>query len=216
MLTLEGVRFQHPGAPALHADLTVARGEIVVLSGPSGVGKSTLIDLICGFLAPQAGDIRWDGASILGLAPARRPVSALFQSGDLFDHLDVATNVALGLDPRGRPDAAGRARVAQVLGQLGLEGLGPRRSDALSGGQRQRVGLARALLRARPVLCLDEPFAALDPEARAGSAALIRDLVARGDLACLVISHDAGDRARLGARGAALHDGRIVALQQDP
>ena len=102
MLTVEDLRFGYPNGPEFAFSLTLERGEIVTLSGPSGSGKSTLIDLICGFLAPLSGAILWDGRSILGLAPAQRPVSALFQTGDLFDHLDVEMNIVLGLDPRGQ------------------------------------------------------------------------------------------------------------------
>jgi thiamine transport system ATP-binding protein len=100
MLEVEDLRFAYPGGPEFRFSLTIASGEIVTLSGASGSGKSTLLDLICGFLDPTSGDIRWDGASILGLSPARRPVSALFQTGDLFDHLDVAANISLGVDAR--------------------------------------------------------------------------------------------------------------------
>ena len=99
MLAVENLRFAWPGGPEFTFGLTLERGEIVILSGPSGAGKSTLVDLICGFLQPLSGDILWDGRSILALAPANRPVSALFQSGDLFDHLDVEMNIVLGLDP---------------------------------------------------------------------------------------------------------------------
>ena len=80
MLVVDGVRFAYEGGPAFAFDLRLERGEIVTLSGASGSGKSTLVDLVCGFLAPLAGDILWEGRSILGFAPARRPVSALFQT----------------------------------------------------------------------------------------------------------------------------------------
>ena len=86
MLRVENLCFAYPGGPEFSFSMTLERGEIVTLSGDSGSGKSTLIDLICGFLTPLSGDILWDGKSILGLAPANRPVSALFQSGELFDH----------------------------------------------------------------------------------------------------------------------------------
>ena len=209
MLVVKDVRFTYPGGPQFRFELTLGRGEIVTLSGPSGAGKSTLIDLICGFLLPDSGDILWEGRSILQLAPAKRPVSALFQSGDLFDHLDAATNIALGVDPRGRPDAGQRARIKAVLDEIGLPGFERRLPDQLSGGQRQRVALARALLRDKPVMLLDEPFSALDTDRRGEMADLIRSLTADRSLATLVVSHDREDARRLGSRVLELRDGKL-------
>jgi thiamine transport system ATP-binding protein len=209
VLSVENLYFAWPGGPEFTFSLTLERGEIVTLSGPSGSGKSTLVDLVCGFLAPISGDILWDGRSILGLAPSRRPVSALFQSGDLFEHLDVEMNIALGLDPRGRPSPAQRARVRAVLEEIGLPGFEHRLPGQLSGGQRQRVALARDLLRDKPVMLLDEPFSALDIETRDDMADLVRRLTRERGLATLVVSHDPADAGRLGSRAIALRDGRI-------
>jgi len=210
MLIVEDLRFAWPGGPEFTFSLTLERGEIVTLSGPSGSGKSTLVDLICGFLQPLSGDILWDGCSILGLAPANRPVSALFQTGDLFDHLDVEMNIVLGLDPRGRPSPAQRARVRAVLEEIGLSGFERRLPGQLSGGQRQRVALARDLLRDKPLMLLDEPFSALDTDRRGETAGLVRRLTRDRGLATLVVSHDPADARRLGSRAITLRDGRIT------
>jgi thiamine transport system ATP-binding protein len=209
MLIVDDVRFAWPGGPEFAFSLTLERGEIVTLSGPSGAGKSTLVDLICGFLQPLSGDILWDGSSILPFAPSNRPVSALFQSGDLFDHLDVEINIALGLDPRGRPSPAQRAKVRAVLEEIGLPGFERRLPGQLSGGQRQRVALARDLLRDKPLMLLDEPFSALDADRQDEMAALVRKLTRERGLATLVVSHDPADAGRLGSRAIALRDGRI-------
>jgi len=209
MLAVEDLRFAYPGGPEFTFGLTLERGEIVTLSGPSGSGKSTLIDLICGFLAPLSGDILWAGRSILRLAPAARPVSALFQSGDLFDHLDVEMNIVLGLDPRGRPSPAQRAQVGAVLEEIGLPGFERRLPGQLSGGQRQRVALARDLLRDKPLMLLDEPFSGLDIDRRDEMADLVRRLTRDRKLATLVVSHDPADAGRLGSRAIALRDGKI-------
>ncbi len=210
MLAIERLRYAWPGLPVYEFTLSIGRGEVVTLSGASGSGKSTLIDLICGFLVPLSGEITWDGASILGLPPARRPVSALFQTGDLFEHLDVGMNIALGLDPRGRPSPAERDRVRAVLAEIDLSGLESRLPTQLSGGQRQRVALARSLVRDKPVMLLDEPFGALDIETRDEMAALVRRLTAERGLATLVVSHDPADAARLGSRVVVLRDGRLL------
>jgi len=210
MLRVENLHFAYPGGPEFTFNLTIAPGEIVTLSGPSGSGKSTLIDLICGFLRPLAGDILWEGRSILGLTPANRPVSALFQTGDLFDHLNVEMNIALGLDRRGRPSPAQRAKVSEVLEEIGLPGYEYRLPGKLSGGQRQRVALARDLLRDKPLMLLDEPFSALDMETRNEMADLVRRLTKDRGLATLVVSHDPADTGRLGSRAIALRDGKIL------
>jgi thiamine transport system ATP-binding protein len=209
MLSVENLRFAYPGGPEFEFNLTIAPGEIVTLSGPSGSGKSTLIDLICGFLQPLSGDILWDGRSILGLAPANCPVSALFQSGDLFDHLNVETNIVLGLDPCGRPNQAQRTRVHEVLEEIDLSDFGHRLPGQLSGGQRQRVALARDLLRDKPLMLLDEPFSALDIEIREEMIDLVRRLTRDRNLATLVVSHDPADAEGLGSREISLRDGRI-------
>ncbi|MEE8454998.1 MAG: ATP-binding cassette domain-containing protein [Limibaculum sp.] len=211
MLAVEDLRFGYPDGPEFVFSLALERGEIVTLSGPSGSGKSTLVDLICGFLQPLCGDILWAGRSILPLAPANRPVSALFQTGDLFDHLDVEMNIVLGLDPRGRPNPAQRARVRAVLEEIGLPGFERRLPGQLSGGQRQRVALARALVRDKPLMLLDEPFSALDTDRRDEMADLVRRLTQDRRLATLVVSHDPADAGRLGSRAIALRDGRIGA-----
>jgi thiamine transport system ATP-binding protein len=210
MLTVEDIRFAYPGGPEFTFSLTIRRGEIVTLSGPSGSGKSTLIDLICGFLRPLSGDILWDGRSILPLTPANRPVSALFQTGDLFDHLDAMMNIALGLDPRGRPNYAQRGQICAVLEEMGLAGFENRLPGQLSGGQRQRVALARDLLRDKPLMLLDEPFSALDTDTRDEMANLVRRLTRDRGLATLVVSHDPADAGRLGSRAIALLGGQIT------
>ena len=165
MLELEGVTVR-AGEFALAADLTVARGTRVAVMGPSGAGKSTLLAGIAGF-AETVGAILWDGSRIDGLAPGRRPAASLFQEGNLFPHLTAARNVALGIRPDGRLDAAGWERVAEALGRVGLEGLEDRRPDALSGGQRARVALARVSVQSKPLILLDEAFSALGPALRA-------------------------------------------------
>src|SRR6185312_7265220 len=158
--------------------MTAAPGEVTAVTGPSGAGKSTLLDLIAGFLPSQSGQMTVDGADLGGLPPERRPVSLLFQSETLFDHLTAARNVALGL-PRTMPAAEIGPRVAAALAEVGLPDVGRQVAATLSGGQKQRVALARTLLRARPVLLLDEPFSALDDDTRTAVRALVATLTAK-------------------------------------
>lgn len=195
MLEFDAIRVTR-GAFALSADLSVDQGARVAVIGPSGSGKSTLLSLVGGFLAPDRGRIRLDGQDITALPPGRRPVSMLFQDQNLFPHLTVAQNVGLGLRPDLRLSEPQRCRVAQVLAEVGLEGTEDRRPADLSGGQQSRVALARVLLRARPVLLLDEAFAALGPALKAEMLALLGRIADQTRATVLMVTHDPGDARR--------------------
>ncbi|MDQ1901416.1 thiamine ABC transporter ATP-binding protein [Paracoccus sp. WLY502] len=192
MLEFDGIRVTR-GSFTLSADLSVPTGARVAVIGPSGSGKSTLLSLVGGFLAPDRGRIRVDGEDITALPPGQRPVSMLFQDQNLFPHLTVAQNVGLGLRPDLRLSDPQRARVTQVLEEVGLEGLEARRPANLSGGQQGRVALARVLLRARPVLLLDEPFAALGPALKAEMLALLARIADGTGATVLMVTHDPED-----------------------
>jgi thiamine transport system ATP-binding protein len=179
------------------ADLALPAGSATALIGPSGSGKSTLLNAIAGFLAPARGRILWEGRDITALPPAERPLTLLFQEHNLFAHLTAAANVGLGLQPDLRLDRAGWARVEAALAEVGLEGLGERRPGQLSGGQRQRVALARALLRGRPLLLMDEPFAALGPALRAEMLELVTRIRAEHGTTLIVATHQPEDARRI-------------------
>jgi thiamine transport system ATP-binding protein len=196
MLALEGVEIVQDDW-RMTADLSLARGSSTALIGPSGSGKSTLLNAIAGFIRPVAGRILWEGREIGGLAPAERPLTLLFQEHNLFAQLTAAGNVGLGLRPDLRLDRAGWARVEAALGDVGLEGLGARRPGQLSGGQRQRVALARALLRGRPLLLMDEPFAALGPALRAEMLELVGRIRAEHGTTLVVATHQPEDARRI-------------------
>ena len=194
MLTLENVEIRRD-AFAIRADLSVAPGQILALIGPSGAGKSTILDAIAGFV-PAEGRLRLNGRDLLPLAPADRPVSMIFQDHNLFPHLTVTENVALALSPNLALGGEDRARVTATLAEVGLQGFEDRRPANLSGGQRQRVALARALLRDRPVLLLDEPFAALGPALRSEMLALIERLRTEKSLIVILTTHDPREAKR--------------------
>ena len=180
----------------LDAALTVPQGARVAVMGPSGGGKSTLLGALAGFV-PHRGWVRWQGARIDGLPPAQRPLSLLFQDHNLLPHLSVFQNVALGLRPDLRLEAGQRAQVEQALASVGLEGLGARRPGQLSGGQIGRAGLARVLLRARPLLLLDEPFAALGPALKRQMLDLVGQIAAQNGATLLMVTHDPADARHL-------------------
>ena len=207
MLTLDDVTLTR-GDFRLRAALTIPPGLTAVI-GPSGGGKSTLLSAIAGFEAPVQGRILWNGADLAGLVPGARPVTMLFQDHNLFPHLTVAQNVGLALAPRLRltPDLANR--VEEALASVGLSGMGGRKPAALSGGQAGRAALARTLLADRPVVLLDEAFAALGPALRAEMLALVRDrLVAGQGRTVIVVTHDPQDARSFADQVIFVGDGR--------
>lgn len=209
-IRLDGVRLVRAGF-ALSADLAIPDGAAVAVIGPSGGGKSTLLDLIAGFAAPDAGRVLIAGRDVTHDRPAARPVTMLFQDHNLFPHLTLAQNVALGASPRARPDRAARARADEALAEVGLAREGDRRPAEVSGGQQSRAALARALLMDRPVLLLDEPFAALGPGLRAEMLALVLRLRRTRGLTLLMVTHDPDEARRMDGLGVFVADGRVHA-----
>ncbi|OYX24257.1 MAG: thiamine ABC transporter ATP-binding protein [Rhodobacterales bacterium 32-66-7] len=199
------------GAFRLTGNWTADPGQRVVLMGPSGAGKSSLLAAIAGFLPLTAGAVRWNGHDLGPMLPGERPLTILFQEQNLFPHLTVAQNIGLGLRPDLRLGKGELARVDQALERVGLSGLGPRRASQLSGGQASRAALARALLRARPLLLLDEPFAALGPALRAEMLALVREVADEVAALVLLVTHDPKDAIGLGGQTVFVADGVAMA-----
>jgi thiamine transport system ATP-binding protein len=191
----------------LAADWRLAGGATCAVVGPSGAGKSTLLLAIAGFGALAAGRILWQGRDLAGVVPGQRPVSILFQDQNLFPHLTIARNLGLGLDPTLRLGVAEWTRIDAVLDRVGLAGMGARRAATLSGGQQGRAALARALLRARPLLLLDEPFAALGPALKAEMMALVAEVVADTGATLLMVTHDPEDARRYAEQTVLVADG---------
>jgi thiamine transport system ATP-binding protein len=213
LLELEGVAFEFEGMK-MNFDLDIAEGEFVAIMGPSGAGKSTLLDLVAGFLSPSAGTIRIKGQDMTGRPPRDRPLSVMFQDNNLFAHLDVETNVALGLSPALKLDRAQKSSIGEALARVGLAGLEHRLPAQLSGGERQRAALARCLVRQRPLLLLDEPFAALGPALRREMLLLVKDLRKERNLTVLLVTHQPGDAELAADHTAFLDSGRIVAKRR--
>jgi thiamine transport system ATP-binding protein len=195
----------------LSADWQANPGEVVALIGPSGAGKSTLLNTIAGFLAPAHGRVLWQGRDLTPLPPADRPVSILFQDQNLFPHLTLAQNLGLALSPRLRLDGAQKARVAEVIARLGLAGMEGRKPAEMSGGQQGRAALGRVLLQGRPVLQLDEPFAALGPAMKADLLALVAEIARDTRCLVLLVSHDPEDARRFAGRVVVVADGVAAA-----
>jgi thiamine transport system ATP-binding protein len=209
MLRLEDV-WVRQGAFELTLSVDVPRGARVALMGASGSGKSTLLSLIAGFVWPDAGKVWIDGEDVSRARVAKRPLSILFQDGNLFPHLDVFQNVALGIAPSLKLDGEDRDRVADALKKVGLDGFEARKPAALSGGQQSRVALARMLLQGRPLALLDEPFAALDPGLRRDMLQLVGELCVETGQTLVMATHDLRDAERLCDRVLLLEDGAVA------
>ena len=210
MLRFDGLHIRQ-GDFTLRADWQVAAGARVALIGPSGAGKSTLLSTLAGFVAPAGGRVLWQGRDITGLAPGARPVAMVFQDNNLFPHLSLAQNVGLGLRPDLRLGRAQWAEVTRALARVGLGGLEARRPAEVSGGQQGRAALARVLVQARPILALDEPFAALGPALKAEMLDLVAQLVEETGALLLMVSHDPSDARRIAPQTVLVADGQAAA-----
>ncbi len=210
MLRLDGLKVTQ-GTFELVADVAFERGRCTALIGPSGAGKSTALAAIAGFVPLTRGRIIWCDEDLSDLAPGERGMSMLFQDGNVFPHLTVFQNVALGLSPQLRLDADMKRRVHAALERVGLAGMGGRKPSALSGGQIARVALARSLAQACPIMVLDEPFAALGPALKIEMLSLVQEVAVDTNATVLMVSHDPDDAKRIADNCALVADGVVSA-----
>ncbi len=209
---LEGVEKRFGDARAVAGvDLDLSEGEIVAVLGPSGCGKTTLLRLIAGFEAPDAGTIAVGGELVAGagrsVPPERRRIGMVFQDYALFPHLRVEANVGFGL--AGRSAADRRALTRDTLALVGLERKAGRYPHELSGGERQRVALARALAPQPEIVLLDEPFSSLDATLRAELRRDVEAILREAAATALLVTHDQEEALSLADRVAVMRDGRI-------
>jgi thiamine transport system ATP-binding protein len=207
---LEKVSFSYGEAPFLF-DVEFAASKITAIMGPSGSGKSTLLNLVAGFETPRSGRVLIGGADVGAKPPSARPVSMVFQENNLFAHLSVERNVGLGRSPSLRLAEADHAAIAGALKRVGLAGKEQRLPRELSGGERQRVALARVLVRDRPVLLLDEPFASLGPALRDDMLDLVAGVHAERRMTVLFVTHQPEDAHRIGQDMVFLDNGTVAA-----
>jgi ABC-type nitrate/sulfonate/bicarbonate transport system ATPase subunit len=181
---------------SLHA----ARGELLAVVGPSGCGKTTLLELICGLQAPDAGSVRSEAAALMP------------QRDLLLPWLSAVDNAALALRIARRPRAQARARASALFAELGLAGFEDARPPELSGGMRQRVAFLRTLLSEKPVLCLDEPFGALDAITRAEMQSWLARALEREPRTVVLVTHDVEEAVLLADRVVVMcaRPGRVV------
>ncbi len=196
MLTCDSLELRQ-GSFVLHADIQFLASGVTALIGPSGSGKSTLLAALAGFLDPKSGRVLWEGQDITSKPPGARPMSILFQDNNLFPHLTIGQNVGLALRPGLRLSAEQQDQVGDVLARVGLEGFYDRKPAALSGGQQSRAALARVLLSDRPVVLLDEPFAALGPGLKDEMLDLVQEQLSAKGRTLVMVTHDPADAKRV-------------------
>jgi spermidine/putrescine ABC transporter ATP-binding subunit len=189
--------------------LAVASGECLALLGPSGCGKTTTLNMIAGFIDPDAGAIRIGGRPMVGVPPYRRDTGMVFQHYALFPHLTVFDNLAFGLRMRRTPPGDIAVRVREALDLVHLGGLERRYPRELSGGQQQRVALARALVIRPAVLLLDEPLSNLDAKLRQEMRLEIAELHKRLAITTVFVTHDQEEALVIADRIAVMRDGVV-------
>lgn len=201
------------GIGELSAEFSFSRqaGSVTAILGASGAGKSTLLNLAAGFLAPRSGQILLNGKLMNELPPSERGVSMVFQDNNLFAHLDIRTNIGLGLNPALRLAASDWTRVEAALERVGLAGFGRRMPGSLSGGERQRVALARAFVRRQPLLLLDEPFDGLGPGLAADMLSLMLEISADVGATVMMVTHDPDEARAAAGEILFISRGRIAA-----
>ena len=213
LLSVRNIHFAHGSKHILSgAGLDLAPGEVLVIVGASGCGKTTLLRVIAGLEAPADGTVHMEGRELQGggraVPPEHRGIGFVFQGLALFPHLTVEKNVAFGL--HGLSAAERMQRVQEELRSVGLEGLGGRYPHELSGGQQQRVAIARSLVRRPRLMLMDEPFSDLDQRTRATvRTEVLRILRAHGTSA-IIVTHDREDAMHVADRIAEMQEGRIV------
>ena len=190
--------------------LSIPRGEFFSLLGPSGCGKTTTLRMLAGFEVPTEGRIWLEGEPVENMPPYERDVNMVFQSYALFDHLDIADNVAFGLRRRKVPKEEIKRRVGDALELVNLSERAGARTSELSGGQRQRVALARALVNRPKVLLLDEPLGALDLKLRRQMQVELKAIQREVGITFVYVTHDQEEALSMSDRIAVMNDGRVV------
>jgi putative spermidine/putrescine transport system ATP-binding protein len=213
VVALEGVTKAYGTVRALdRIDLAIVEGELLSLLGPSGCGKTTTLNVVAGFVAPDAGRVVIDGVDVTSMPPYRRGLGVVFQSYALFPHMSVGDNIAFGLRERGLSRHEAGQRVDEALALVRLVGAADKRPQQLSGGMQQRVALARALVIRPRVLLLDEPLAALDKKLREEMRAELKDIQRTIGVTTVFVTHDQHEALGLSDRIAVMNAGRIEQL----
>jgi len=198
LLSIKDLQYQYKNANDTYTyDLEVQPSEIVAILGQSGSGKSTLLDIVAGFIEPSSGSVKLESQELLGLSVEKRPITILFQSHNLFEHLTVQKNILLGVNKALKDSIEEVEKVQAILKEVGLEAYEHKLASYLSGGQQQRVALARVLIRREPILLLDEPFTGLDVATRLEMLDLVKKITVEHKLHTIMVTHEVEDCERI-------------------
>jgi len=209
-IDLHSIVYRYGEHPVLQdASLSVAKGELLALLGPSGAGKTTLLFIVAGLKAPASGSVRLGDREATALPPREREIGMVFQDLALWPHLTVAGHLDFVLASRGLPKPERRSRIAEILDVVELTAMAAKVPAMLSGGEAQRLGLARALVTRPQILLLDEPLGALDRRLREKMLLLIRKVHTQYQTTTLYVTHDYDDALGLAERVAVMHAGRV-------
>jgi sulfate transport system ATP-binding protein len=210
-IVLEGLSKRFAGRAVVESvSLEIADGELFVLLGASGSGKSTVLRMIAGLTSSDGGKIELMGQDVTNLEPQRRGVGFVFQNYSIFQHMTAAENIAFGLRIRGVSRRQRHQKSEELLDLVGLGGLGERYARELSGGQQQRVALARALAYEPKVILLDEPFGALDVKIRLQLRRSFREIQQRLRLTTVLVTHDQEEAFEIADRIGVVERGRLI------
>lgn len=187
----------------------IADGCFIGFLGPSGGGKTTILRMLAGLEAPDAGDIWFDGRRVNDVPPQERGIGFVFQNYALFRHMNVFDNIAFGLTVQKRKKGDIKRRVTELIELTGLSGLERRYPHQLSGGQRQRVAFARALAPEPQLLLLDEPFAAIDAKVRKELRAWLKEMIGKVGITTIFVTHDQEEAVEVADEIMIIHQGRL-------
>ncbi len=191
--------------------LKIRKGDFYFILGPSGAGKTVLLEGIAGLHSPQSGHVLLRGEDVTGIPPERRQIALVYQDYSLFPHMNVAKNIAFGLKMQKADRHTIERRVEELLRAFDIGGLRDRCPLTLSGGEQQRVAIARALAVEPDILLLDEPFSALDPVSKEKLIEDLREIHRTRDLTIVQVTHAREEAMRLATRVAVIIDGVLVA-----
>lgn len=209
MIEIEQLTVQVPGFALTDINLSVQEGEFFALIGPTGAGKTLILESISGLVRCTSGRIRIRGIDITHLPPEARGVGIVYQDHALFPHLSVKDNIRYGLRYHPKTNGTSHSTLDRWIEHLGLSQLLDRSTENLSGGEKQRVALARALAIQPTVLLLDEPLSALDPNFREEIRQLLHELHLETKITILMVTHDFSEAHFLSQRIAVIHHGQI-------